>query len=104
MRVYPSPGLYMVWKVLFIFFILLNYIWRPTGIPNQLWFFKPSIGYKMWPNFRYISLFSILLTHEGSYREAYRDFQPSLTSSAGPVTRVVQTTGSMHPKPTLPKC
>ena len=27
--------------------------------------------------------FSILLTHEGSHREAYRDFQPSLTSSAG---------------------
>ena len=29
-------------------------------------------------------LFSfILLTHEGSHREVYRDFQPSLTSSAG---------------------
>ena len=27
--------------------------------------------------------FSILLTHKGSHREAYRDFQPSLTSSAG---------------------
>ena len=27
--------------------------------------------------------FSILLTHEGSHREVYRDFQPSLTSSAG---------------------
>ena len=27
--------------------------------------------------------FSILLTHEGSHREAYRDFQPNLTSSAG---------------------
>ena len=27
--------------------------------------------------------FLILLTHEGSHREAYRDFQPSLTSSAG---------------------
>ena len=27
--------------------------------------------------------FSILLTHEGSHREAYRNFQPSLTSSAG---------------------
>ena len=27
--------------------------------------------------------FSILLTHEGSHREAYRDFQPSLTSSSG---------------------
>ena len=30
-----------------------------------------------------LSFFSILLTHEGSHREAYRDFQPSLTSSAG---------------------
>ena len=30
-----------------------------------------------------ILFFSILLTHEGSHREAYRDFQPSLTSSAG---------------------
>ena len=30
------------------------------------------------------SLFlKILLTHEGSHREVYRDFQPSLTSSAG---------------------
>ena len=27
--------------------------------------------------------FSILLTHKGSHREAYRDFQPSLTSSTG---------------------
>ena len=27
--------------------------------------------------------FSILLTHKGSHREVYRDFQPSLTSSAG---------------------
>ena len=31
----------------------------------------------------YKAFFSILLTHEGSHREAYRDFQPSLTSSAG---------------------
>ena len=31
--------------------------------------------------------FSILLTHEGSHREAYRDFQPSLTSSAGGAKR-----------------
>ena len=29
------------------------------------------------------TFFSILLTHEGSHREVYRDFQPSLTSSAG---------------------
>ena len=27
--------------------------------------------------------FSILLTHKGSHREVYRDFQPSLTTSAG---------------------
>ena len=27
--------------------------------------------------------FSILLNHKGSHREIYRDFQPSLTSSAG---------------------
>ena len=32
-----------------------------------------------------VTFFSILLTHEGSHREAYRDFQPSLTSSAGGV-------------------
>ena len=32
-------------------------------------------------------------------REVYREFQPSLTSSAGPVTRVVQTTGSVHAPP-----
>ena len=30
-----------------------------------------------------VIFFKILLTHEGSHREAYRDFQPSLTSSAG---------------------
>ena len=30
-----------------------------------------------------LHFFSILLTHEGSHREVYRDFQPSLTSSAG---------------------
>ena len=49
--------------------------------------------------------FSILLTHEGLHREAYRDFQPSLTSSAGPVPRVLQTTGSVHPQlATLPNC
>ena len=33
--------------------------------------------------------FSILLTHEGSHREVYRDFQSSLTPSAGPVPRGV---------------
>ena len=30
-----------------------------------------------------IDFFSILLTNKGSHREVYRDFQPSLTSSAG---------------------
>ena len=33
-------------------------------------------------NLNILSFFSILLTHEGSNREVYRDFQPSLTSSA----------------------
>ena len=28
-------------------------------------------------------LFSILLTHEGSHREVYGDFQPSLSSAGG---------------------
>ena len=32
---------------------------------------------------------TILLTHEGSKREAYRDFKPSLTLPVGPVPRVV---------------
>ena len=30
-----------------------------------------------------LPFFSTLLTHEGSHREVYQDFQPSLTSSAG---------------------
>ena len=30
-----------------------------------------------------VIFFSILLTNEGSHRDVYRDFQPSLTSSAG---------------------
>ena len=30
-----------------------------------------------------VVVFLILLTHEGSHGEVYRDFQPSLTSSAG---------------------
>ena len=47
--------------------------------------------------------FSILLTHEGSHREVYRDFQPTLTSSAGGA-KGYQTTGSVHPQPTLPNC
>ena len=47
------------------------------------------------------SFFEILLTHEGSHREVYQEFQPSLPQL---VPRVVQTTGSVHPKPTLPNC
>ena len=31
----------------------------------------------------YIYTFFLLLTYEGSHREVYRDFQPSLTSSVG---------------------
>ena len=30
-------------------------------------------------------------------REVYRDFQPSFTYSTGPVSRIVQITGSVHP-------
>ena len=33
--------------------------------------------------YQFPHFFSILLTHKGSYREVYWDFQPSLTSSAG---------------------
>ena len=35
------------------------------------------------PRSESVSFLSILLTHKGSHREVYRDFQPSLTSSAG---------------------
>ena len=46
-----------------------------------------------------VTFFSILLTHEGSHREVYLDFHlPKV------VPRVVQTTGSVHPQPTLPNC
>ena len=38
----------------------------------------------------------ILLTQEGSHREVYQEFQPSYV-----VTRVVQTTDSVHIQPTL---
>ena len=63
------------------------------------------IFYTSFGNLRSYTFFlSILLTHEGSHREVYRDFQPCLTSSASPVPRVVQTTGSVHPKPILPNC
>ena len=45
----------------------------------------------------------ILLTHEGSRRgRSTRNSHPVMTSSAGPVPTVVQTTGSVHPQPTLP--
>ena len=47
--------------------------------------------------------FSILLTYEGSHREIYRNFKPSLTSSAGGAKGC-----SDHrfraPQPTLPDC
>ena len=46
------------------------------------------------------ALFSILLTHEGSHRKVYRDFLTSLQV----VPRADQTTGSMHPQPTISNC
>ena len=49
----------------------------PVGCVN-IW----PIG-KVIPWGNHDAFFSILLTHEGSHREVYRDFQPSLTSSAG---------------------
>ena len=53
--------------------------------------------------FKVNTFFSILLIHEGSHREVYQEnSNPVMTSSAGPVPRVVQTTGSLHPRPTLP--
>ena len=43
------------------------------------------------------------MTHEGSQREGYREFQPSYEIVRRlPVPRVVQTTGSVHPQPRLP--
>ena len=48
-------------------------------------------------------LFFLLLIHEGSHSgRSTRNSNPVMTSSAGPVPRVVQTTGSVHPQPTLP--
>ena len=45
----------------------------------------------------------ILLIHEGSHPgRSTRNSNPVMTFSAGPVPRVVQTTGSVHPQPTLP--
>ena len=43
----------------------------------------------LWDSWSGLANFAILLTHEGTFREVYRDFQPSLTSSAGPVPKVV---------------
>ena len=38
-------------------------------------------------------------------REVYGgNSNPVMTSSAGPVPRVVQNTGSVHPQPALPNC
>ena len=48
--------------------------------------------------------FFILLIHEGSHREVYQEFQPSYHIFPQVVARVVQTTGSVHPQPTLPNC
>ena len=36
------------------------------------------------------------MTHEGSHREVFREFQTSYNMSTGPVPRVGQTTGSMR--------
>ena len=45
----------------------------------------------------YFFFFFILLTHEGSIPgRSTRNSNPVMTSSAGPVPRVVQTTGSVH--------
>ena len=55
----------------------------------------------------YISYFFsfIPLIHEGSHREVYQEFQPSyLWRLPQMVPRVVQTTGSVHPQPTLRNC
>ena len=52
---------------------------------------------------RWSPLFSILLTHEGSHREAYRDFQPSLTSSAGGA-KGCSDYRFRAPQPILPNC
>ena len=57
------------------------------GAYNRVWIFKHSF-------------FSILLIHEESHGEVYRDFQPSLTSSAGGAKGM----GSMHPQHILPNC
>ena len=53
-----------------------------------LWSQSPSPYFVLLPLDQLASLthcifFSILLTHEGSHREVYRDFQPSSTSFAG---------------------
>ena len=47
----------------------------------------------------------ILLIHEGSHSgRSTRNPNPVMTSSAGPVPRLVQTKGSVHLQPTLPNC
>ena len=57
-------------------FFIIGALFRGKGGPPVLEEparYRPYLGH----------FFSILLTHEGSQREVYRDFQPSLTSSAG---------------------
>ena len=67
-------------------------------------FFHLEIARMIWSDQIVFHLFFTLLTHEGSHSKAYRDFQPSLTSSTGPVPAVVSTTGSVQPQPALPNC
>ena len=58
--------------------LLLTATGLSTSNPKLNLFGQLKLTYSM-------PFFSILLTHEGSHREVYRDFQPSLTSSAGGV-------------------
>ena len=55
--------------------------WSPKRIFIKI---RPKMYSLIHPKAQFLSLvFFILLTHEESHREVYRDFQPSLTSSAG---------------------
>ena len=45
----------------------------------------------------------ILLSHKGSHKEAFQDFQPCLTSFAGG-SKSCFDTSSVHPQPTLTNC
>ena len=64
----------------FVFIITRTTQWLELQIENHFFSSRSensNIGLNHW------SLFSFLLTHEGSHREVYQDFQSSLTSSAG---------------------